>query len=185
MVYRYTCHSGGASGADSVWENICKEYGIETIPYSFNGHNQNSLNPIVLTESQLVEGFEQVIKASISLKRNINNISSYVKKLLSRNWFQVKNSDAIYAIGTIKNNQVNGGTGWAVQMAIDTSKPVFVFEQVENLWYQYDYNKKAFIPMYDKIPVLTEQFAGIGTREINENGILAIKNILKINLKNE
>lgn len=184
MSKEYTCHSGGASGADTIWEKNCKEYNIKTIPYSFKNHNQESLNPHILTEAQLKEGFEQVQKASKSLKRNINNVSDYIKKLLSRNWFQVKNSEAIYAIGTINNNKVNGGTGWAVQMAIDNKKPVFVFEQVENLWYRYDYTKMLFVPMYDEIPILTEEFAGIGTREINENGIEAIKKILSKNIKN-
>jgi hypothetical protein len=35
---------------------------------------------------------------------------------------QVKNSDGIFAIGTISRGQVDGGTGWAVQMAIDAGK---------------------------------------------------------------
>lgn len=36
--------------------------------------------------------------------------------LLSRNWCQVKNSDAIYAIAEgFNGNTVKGGTGWAVQ----------------------------------------------------------------------
>jgi len=34
--------------------------------------------------------------------------------LLSRNYQQVRNSDAIFAIGTLKNGIVDGGTGWAV-----------------------------------------------------------------------
>lgn len=179
MKKKYTCHSGGAIGADITWENVCKKHNIQTLSYSFKNHNQKGSNPIILTDAQLNEGFEQVKIASLNLNRNINNISSYTKNLLSRNWFQVKNSESIYAIGTMKNNQVDGGTGWAVQMAINSLKPAFVFEQSENLWYNYSYDKKVFIPMYDIIPTLTEEFAGIGTREINENGIIAIKNILK------
>lgn len=183
MSKNYKCHSGGASGSDITWENTCKEYGIGTISYSFKNHNQESKNPYILTEEQLSEGFEQVKIVSEQLKRNISKISSYIKNLLSRNWFQVKNSEGIYAIGTIKkNNQVDGGTGWAVQMGINLKRIVFVFEQNENLWYQFDYEKGKFIPLYDKIPNLTEKFAGIGTREINGNGIKAIKNILSYNI---
>jgi hypothetical protein len=34
--------------------------------------------------------------------------------LLSRNYAQVKNADAIFAVGHLKNGIVDGGTGWAV-----------------------------------------------------------------------
>lgn len=182
---KFTCHSGGAPGSDITWENSCKKHNIITFPYSFKGHNQESANPIILTDEQLQEGFLQVLESAKQLNRNINHISGYVKNLLSRNWFQVKNSEGIYAIGTLKDNKVEGGTGWAVQMGINKNKKVFVFEQNENLWYKYDYDKKIFVPMYDKTPILTEDFAGIGTREINDNGIEAIKNILAKNTNNE
>lgn len=45
--------------------------------------------------------------------------------LLRKNWQQVKHSDAIFAVSTIANDDtVNGGTGWAVQMAIDNTNDV-------------------------------------------------------------
>jgi len=183
MSKTYKCHSGGAIGSDIAWENISNKYGIETIPYSFKNHKQESKVPYILSDEQLNEGFEQVKISAIKLNRNIQKITSYVKKLLSRNWFQVKNSEGIYAIGTIKNeNEVEGGTGWAIQMGINLKRTIFVFEQNENLWYQYSYEKEKFIPLYDKIPKLTEEFAGIGTREINQNGISAIENILHYNV---
>jgi hypothetical protein len=65
---------------------------------------------------------------------------------LIRNWTQVKYSDAIFAIGTLvkpgqsidPNNSketriakkviVSGGTGYAVEMAIQADKPVYVFD---------------------------------------------------------
>nr|DAR97123.1 MAG TPA: YspA [Caudoviricetes sp.] len=34
--------------------------------------------------------------------------------LLSRNYAQVKNADAIFAVGQLNNGIVDGGTGWAV-----------------------------------------------------------------------
>lgn len=42
---------------------------------------------------------------------------------------QVKNSDAVFAIGHLVRGIVDGGTGWAVQMAIDDGKPVYVYDQ--------------------------------------------------------
>ena len=104
----------------------------------------------------------------------------YVRNLLCRNWFQVKNADAIFAIGKfdgIKRTKVSGGTGWAVQMAIDNDKPVYFFDQPTNSWYIYIKEHKKFIQMYET-PKLTENFAGIGTRGITTDGEIAIKHVL-------
>jgi len=79
----------------------------------------------------------------------------------------------VYAIASLSSpSQVNGGTGWAIQMAIDDYRPVHVFDQVKNQWYYYEYNKECFLTCY--APALTTHFAGIGTRELNENGRTAI-----------
>lgn len=108
------------------------------------------------------------------MKRNINNLSPYTKNLLARDWFQVKNSDTIFAIGTINiENIVAGGTGYAVSMGVDEKKPIFLFEQNHNQWYYFDYESDRF-ELYEDVPKLTKNFAGIGTRDINENGIKAI-----------
>lgn len=178
------CHSGGCPGSDMFWEAVCKEVNIKTISYSFPGHTQYGEHPRILTPAELNEGWQHILKASKSIKRNADNMkSTYVRCLLCRNWFQVKNSDAIFAIGKINNNMVDGGTGWAVQMAIDENKPVFVFEQNKNIWYSWNYNTNLF-EICD-VPTLTENFAGIGTRELNKNGEDAIKNIIIKHFENE
>ena len=178
----YTCHSGGCPGSDMTWENEGMKYGVKTIAYSFYRHVQESKNQKILTAEELNEGFEAVKIANKTLKRNPERQYQYVQNLLSRNWFQVKNSDAIFAIGMfIDSKTVKGGTGWAVQMAIDNKKPVFVFDQMNNEWNEFNYQSGQFERM-DGIPKLTENFAGIGTREINENGKNAIKEIFEKNI---
>lgn len=177
---KYVCNTGGAIGSDLVFEQECLRKGIKVIAWSFEGHNTNSKNRKILTREELEEGFEHIKIANKSLKRNFYNLKPYVKNLLSRNWFQVKNSDAIYAIGNIiKPNwhQVDGGTGWACQEGIDNKKDVYVFEQNENWWFKYNYKNEIF-EKHNDIPLLSKRFAGIGTREINENGIKAIKDLL-------
>ena len=122
----YICHSGGCPGADMMWENESSKYGIKTIAYSFYNHIQESNNRKILSIEELKEGYEATKIANKSLKTNINDvIYPYIRNLISRNWFQVKNSDAIFAIGTFADAEhvvVNGGTGWAVQMAVDNRK---------------------------------------------------------------
>jgi len=179
------CNSGGAIGADTLFEDICVNNGIDVIAWSFKGHKTDSKNTVILSQEELIEGFEHVKIANKNLKRNIFNIGPYVKKLLSRNWYQVKNSDAIYAIANIKSDymSVEGGTGWAIQMAIDNKKSIFVFDQKTDLWFEYDYII-GFKPMgIGDIPKLTERFAGIGTRELKDSGIVAIKSLFKKNKK--
>lgn len=183
----YLNHSGGCPGSDMEWENESIKYGINTIAYSFPGHHQEGKNPKILNESELNEGFDNVKIAEKGIKRPLFKIQyqPYIKNLLSRNWFQVKNAEAIYAIGTFFNNKhslVNGGTGWAVQMAINNKKPIYLFEQNFNMWYEYNYFLNKFSPLLH-IPKLTKNFAGIGTRKINDNGKNAIKEILKYNLE--
>lgn len=174
----YINHSGGAIGSDTEWEIQGLKYSVKTIAYSFAGHNHRSKNPYVLSPEQLIEGYTRCVTASATLKRPIPD-KPYVKNLLSRNWFQTKNAGAVFAIGTfVKGSKtlVDGGTGWAVQMAIDCNKPVYLFEQNENRWYDYDHVVKTFV-VFHYTPTLTKNFAGIGTREINENGKRAIKEV--------
>ncbi len=181
-----TNHSGGCPGADMVWENESFLYGIKTIAYSFKGHVQEGKYRKILTEAELAEGWEHVKIAEKGIKRPLYNIqfNQYVKNLLSRNWFQVKNADTIFAVGKFFNDKrtiVDGGTGWAIQMAIDNRKEIYLFEQMQNNWFKYDYQSGKFEWM-NCLPTLTENFAGIGTRQINHYGIKAIKEILKTNL---
>ena len=177
----YTNHSGGCPGSDMEWENQGLKYGVKTNAYSFGNHVQQSKNQCKLTLEELNEGAAQAQKASLTLMRPWKYVADkpYVKNLISRNWFQVKNADCVYAIGTFVNGSrklVNGGTGWAVQMAVDNNKPIFLFEQEMNSWFLYDPASKEFAKV-DYTPTLTPNFAGIGTREINEVGEAAIGSV--------
>lgn len=181
----YINHSGGCPGSDMFWENEGNKYGITTIAYSFKGHTQEGKNPKILTEMELNIGFANVRLAEIPIGRKTAHLKfkPYIKALLSRNWYQVANSDAIFAIGTFQDDNrkiVNGGTGWAVQMAINNNKEVHLFDQSTDSWYIYDYDVEMFMRI-NYIPKITPNFAGIGTRELKQNGEEAIKEILKYN----
>jgi hypothetical protein len=178
----YVNHSGGCPGADMMWENEGYRYGVETIAYSFQGHHHDSKNPKVLSYDELKEGFEHVLIANKAVKRHPQGQAPYIKNLLARNWYQVVNSDAVFAVGMFDNKgQVSGGTGWAVQMAIDNQKPVYFFNQPTNSWYFYWYTTLGHIPVKKdfgfaptEIPILVQNFAGIGTRKLSIEGQRAI-----------
>ena len=182
----YKNHSGGCPGADMTWEFHGKQYGIKSIAYSFHNHKHEGGNPYIMNTEELLEGWEHIKEASTSLHRPTKNIeyNPYVRNLLCRNWYQVKHSDGVYAVGTFENNDnkklVSGGTGWAVQMAIDKRKPVYFFDQTTNEWFTYLYEMKKFVCFYS-IPTLSENFAGIGTRNLSEVGAKAIKQLYEYN----
>lgn len=191
----YTLHSGGAIGADTVWGQIGKQFGISEENQRHyktadmpNGNTQ-------ITEQDYKEGKKEAAKAA-------NRMFGYDKTevnmgLLIRNWSQVKYSDAVYAVGRLvpagenafpdnkkedtriaKNPTVTGGTGYAVNMAILNNKPVYVYNQYDHPtyhkgWYKYDSNINDYVPT--ETPTLTRHFAGIGTRYINEDGEKAIQ----------
>jgi hypothetical protein len=167
----YNNHTGGAKGSDSYWDEIGREFGVTNhLHYWYGKMNPKSLPEHEITEEDYLEGVEMINQANKTLKRQ--NIDKYMP-LLARNWVQVKNSDAIYAISVIKGIKVAGGTGWSCQMAIDTNKELYVFDQEKEKWYFWNNNKFEVCVT----PRLTKDFAGIGTREINESGIQAIRNV--------
>ncbi len=181
----YTNYSGGATGGDTVWAEIGKEYGLG---------KQVDYTPATLkklTPEQLQEVETAYQKAVKDLGRNPLAADTFAGGLVRRDYLQAKAADAVYAVSTLiepgqkdakgyvnKTNKkiVSGGTGYAVQMAINLDKTVFVFNQADNTWWMYD-NTRGEFGVYGATPILTKKFAGIGTREINEAGKQAIRDV--------
>nr|DAO36323.1 MAG TPA: ATP dependent DNA helicase [Bacteriophage sp.] len=179
----YVLHSGGAIGSDTMWSNIGKEYGIVSNHY-YSGNKTPNGN-IEISEADKVEGQQKVTIAARQMGR-IEPNQQVRNELLIRDWAQVKYADSVFAITTMlsvgdemnygkkaKIRQGKGGTGYAMQMAINEGKPVYIYDQVRKQWYKNIDGKWST----SDVPVLTNNFAGIGTREINQDGIQAIKDV--------
>jgi predicted NAD-dependent protein-ADP-ribosyltransferase YbiA (DUF1768 family) len=167
-------HSGGALGSDSAWGDIGEKYGVRSNHYY---KDKTPKGNVPITEDQYKEGLQKVEAAVEPLGRKIPYSKPYIVGLLSRNWQQVKNSDAVFAVAQdfdAKGN-VLGGTGWAVQMAKAESKPIHVFSQKTGVWYSW--NGSAWVQ--EDTPKLTKNFAGIGTRELDETGRKAIEAVYR------
>lgn len=165
---RFVNHSGGAVGSDSYWGEVGARYGIPSNHYYYGKKTPNG--NVALTKEQFEEGKEKVLKANQTLNRQPDKYMD----LLARNWMQVKNADSVFAIGKItQQGFVDGGTGWAVQMAIDANKPVYVFDQDRNSWFRD--NGAQWLPI--DTPTLTPNFAGIGTRDLKDSGKQAIEQV--------
>ena len=169
------CNSGGAKGADTIFENKCLEYGLNVNAFSYKTKYHHSPNKVEISDDDYNEGVEKINIANKSLKRK--GIGKYMN-LLARNWSQVKYSKQIFAVSTLQNEtMVSGGTGWAVQMGIDEGKEVYVYDQERLNWFKWSYIQECFVKC--ESPIIKSDFAGIGTREINENGINEINELFK------
>ena len=162
----YVNHSGGAIGSDTMWGEFGAQYGVVAEHYWHGTRTQNGNHEI--TDEEFEEGKEHVLFANKTLNRRPWKYMD----LLARNYMQVKYADEVFGIGKFKNKMVDGGTGWAVQMAIDDGKAVNFYDQDRDVWGRYENGRWK----QSVTPVLTLNFAGIGTRYINTNGIIAIKN---------
>jgi len=201
----FTDHSGGASGGDTYWDIEGRKFGIKNfIHYREPGKTvvdskelrESGIRATSASEKDYAEGIKMATQAAKNLGRKISTNYGYYQY---RNWLQVKYSDAIFAVSTIlepnqtdkkgyKNTSgkqvVEGGTGYAVEMAIMVNKPVYVFDQNKNKWYTWQYSSTNLLGegvggkfVETTTPVLTKNFAGIGSREIKPNGIQAITDV--------
>jgi hypothetical protein len=175
--------SGGAVGSDTAWGDIGAEYGMHVIDFVGEVHEWEVIrrqrpNIHTLTDEELDEADEHVEKANETLKRtypvvnkNTGEANVWVNDHLRRNWFQVKDAKAVYAIakGFQGTTNVQGGTGWAVQMAIDNNKPVFVHVESQNSWFSWDYAESKWVRM-DSPPTLVNNAALVGTRGTGPEG---------------
>lgn len=190
------CHSGGAEGSDTAWEKIGEKFSVKTKAYSYKTPKHKSPNKVEISDEDYKEGEVEVNKANKWLNRY--GIHKYMN-LLARNWAQVKYSEQIFAIGTIiktgdknkrgyynkgKYDVVDGGTGYAVMMGINNNKEVFVFDQVRDKWFRWSYSTFSFLEINECPKITTQNFAGIGTRELEPNGIQAIREVYELTFKN-
>lgn len=184
-----TCHSGGAIGADTLFEKTSALYGVKVRAYSYNNSMHKSPNKVEITEEEFEEGMHHVREANKSLKRNLSNMPKEVLGLLARNWAQVKHSDQVFAVSSIvnpnekdhrglpskcKKQSVVGGTGWACQMCIDNGKELYVYDQNVGGWFKWSYISDSFVRLKSVPKITSANFAGIGTRRLNDRGTNAI-----------
>lgn len=186
------CHSGGAQGSDTYWADIGREYGVKTRAYSYKTKYHDSPDKVEISDEDYNEGISQVNKANKVLGRF--GIHKYMN-LLARNWAQIKYSDEVFAIGTIvepgkkgsrgyynksKYQVIDGGTGYACMCSINNNKPLYVFDQNKDKWFRWSYTSLSFIEIEKELVKINfENFAGIGTRQIKDNGIKAIEDLYK------
>ncbi len=176
---KITIHSGGAIGADTEWANIGKKIRADVIAHSFIGHKTTGGVPFVHSKAELEKAdvlLEKINKDYLP-NRRFNTAKEYVKNLLRRNYYQIVDSEALIAAGKVEDvpnlgKRVSGGTAWAFYMAVETGKPAYIFNQIDNQWYKGEGKELVRIDA-SSIPRYTT-IAGVGTRDLNDAGRKAL-----------
>lgn len=163
------CFSGGAKGADYFFGNFAKEINHKIIHYSFKGHkSQDIKNTVLLNQQHVAVADELLSLVNKNLKRTFPTKSDFVNNLLRRNYYQIIDSDSLYAISSITNNVVDGGTSWAVEMFKEIREgEIYIFDKKEMTWKQYN----RISGLYDTknaVPMPSGKWTGIGSRDINK-----------------
>jgi hypothetical protein len=171
------CFSGGADGADTLFGKLAENNNHRVCHYGFAGHRTSCPYHWILTESQLVTADPHILKANKTLKRgSFAGYTPYTKNLLRRNWFQVSNSERVYAVANISKDRrtVGGGTGWAIEMAIQKNiRLIYVFDQPTKKWFQWGVVFGHF-GLIAPPPTPHGLYAGIGTSTLTDAGKNAI-----------
>ncbi len=171
-----TLFSGGARGAESVFGEIAVSYGIKEVNFTFDGHHiKRTENARSLTEAELEKSDVMMEEVSKRLGRDYSK-SPWMRKILQSIWYQVNNGYQIFIIGVIQADAtVKGGTGWAAELGKMFNRPVYVFDQEKKDWFVWRNNSW----IHEKPIIAHKTFCGTGTREINEEGVRAIKDLFE------
>jgi len=157
-------HSGGAVGSDHAWDVESRKFGAVS-KHWYRG-SRTPFGNAPMSDADFLESEETAQAAARRMCRGWSR-NPWVQNLVRRNWCQAKYADAVYAVGHIQWDrpqspapvQVKGGTGYAVQMALDLGKPVWVFNLDNGRWHDALDGWTETDP-----PILVKRFAGIGTR---------------------
>ena len=167
--------SGGAPGAEAAFGACAEKHGIEEVNFTFDGH------PIMRTRGVRVLNHEELQSGDVSLEyvarlmhRRYSDAPT-IRRVLQTLWYQVNSGQEIYVIGTILDDgTVRGGTGWGAEFAKLCNKPLNVFDQDKNSWF--NWNGDVWLPLaMGGGPVISHpHFTGTGTRTLRDNGTKAI-----------
>jgi hypothetical protein len=175
------CYSGGAAGADLAWGAAAARRGDRVIHFSFAGHRTAAPRDTrrVLSDAELRAADPHLARAARELHRPWPPESAYARALLQRDWYQVKDSAALYAIGNFRRDgQITGGTAWTVAMFLGRERSemsdAFLFDQEAGHWLVW----RGEWQLESEPPAPRGRWTGIGTRALNPAGAAAIATLL-------
>jgi len=176
-------HSGGAYGGDTAWDLVGRQFGVIDHRHYRQADNtglsarlkNKGVQATILTADQM-----EFARAEIKKLLGKDYPNTVEGNLQVRNFYQVSNADAVYAVAKLSSNakEVKGGTNTAVQIGVKLSKPVYVWDIVTEQWYSWQkWGAKEGLPEFEGFaptdtPTLTKNFAGVGSRDIENYNTL-------------
>jgi hypothetical protein len=131
---------------------------------------------VALGEDELRVGDVSAAYVKAHLHRALSE-SPELRRVLQAIWHQVSTAGEVFAVGAVNPDKtVQGGTGWAVELARHWGKPVHLFDQERKGWLRWDGRDWIDEPP----PVVThERFAGAGTRSPSGEARAAIRDLFE------
>ena len=172
--------SGGIKGAEAEFGMNAEKFGIEEVNFTFEGHaivRQRGLR--VLNSDELKNGDVSLEYISRLMNRRYTTTPTF-RKILQSIWYQVNSGQEIYVIGEILDDKtVKGGTGWGAEFAKLCNKPLYVFDQKRDSWF--NWNQLDWTECTAKTePVIGHiHFTGTGTRFLEDNGRKAVAELFE------
>ena len=169
--------SGAAAGAEAEFGACAERHGIEEVNFTFDGHKDVRSRGIrVLNHEELQAGDVSLEYVARLMHRRYTD-SPTIRKVLQTLWYQVNNGQEIYVVGAILDDgTVRGGTGWGAEFAKLCNKPLFVFDQEKDGWFEWtgaDWKSRG-----TDTPLITHpHFTGTGTRQLQDNSRRAIEEL--------
>lgn len=178
----YTLLSGGANGAEAEFGALAEEYGLTEINYSFAGRTTaRSRGVVELSEAELKQGEVSGAYVEAQLHRQFPKTPQF-RKMLQTIWHQVNTAGQVFVVGMIlPDNTVNGGTGWAAELAKHFGKPVHVYDQEKKGWFTWTGKEWK---TEEQPKVNRTRFTGTGTRFLSDEGKTAIRALFQASFGN-
>jgi hypothetical protein len=140
---------------------------VEEVNFSFDGHKPARTRGLrVLNHEELNAGDVSLAYVSKLMHRRYPDTPTF-RKILQSIWYQINNGQEIYVIGAIQPDlTVRGGTGWGAEFAKLCNKPLFVFDQERNNWFEWDGDHDKWLVRggSEEPKVEHVHFTGTGTR---------------------
>lgn len=173
--------SGGVNGAEAEFGSQAEAAGIEEVNFTFDGHKLNRKRGVrFLTSEELLSGDVSLSYVSKLMNRTYSS-GPLFRKVLQSIWHQINHAEEVFVVGKIlEDSTIKGGTGWGAEFAKICNKPLHVFDQEKNQWFtwQTDHWKEK-----KSVKIRRKQFAGTGTRFLNDNGKKAIQTLFADSFK--
>lgn len=171
----FTLLSGAAPGSEAAFGELAERRGLAERNFTFADRacaRQRGL--VVLSDEELSLGDVSWSYLTARTGREFDQSEAF-RRVLQSIWHQVNPAGEVFHVGQVlPAGTVKGGTGWAVELAKQLHKPVWVFDQDTSCWYEwFGGDWRACNP-----PVISQyRFCGTGTRHLSDGGRRAIEQL--------